>query len=277
MKSFGLIAVILGVFLSQAQALEKHIPQAGPNCFNTSFMILGYTNKQVFTSVNEIEFYLKNFCQANKAIGNKPQVLVYFDEGRIFHSAYSPDGVTVTEKYSTTGTLGQPQPGDPAPGVVLTHKLKDSVYSPENAKEIFGRVMPVTSYSCVSHELVEAKLKPLQKHPAIMEQLKFQDELSKRVMLKDRKVLEENIMNHFVPMMKKMSWDKMLQKIPLKGEDRKYMISLLYSNFYQMNLFNCEESQAKYDECYAPQIQESLDLTKAWFDKVFQYEEDHSL
>ena len=269
MKVLSLVTIILGLFLNEARAQVMRFPQDGPNCFNTSLTFLGYTENQIFTSPNEISYYVKNFCRPEKEkLPTKArQVLVYFSDGEPLHSILSLDGIHTVEKYSLLGTHSQPHDFEPNPGEILKHKLSDSVYMKNDLEETTSK-----TYSCEPAGVVNLKMTEIKKHPAIQEQLIFRSELAKAVLIESRKDLEENIMNHLMPIMLKLSWNQKLQKQPLKGQDLKYFVSLLRSNLYQMHLLNCSESVKKYDECYAPEVQKSIDLTDSLFEKLYAIE-----
>lgn len=265
---------------ARGHALLTHVvPQDGPNCFNTSLYLQGFSQDLVYTSQTELDFYLENFC-SRKAPGRELESrdMVTFanpeDPMQIAHTVVSLNGNVILEKSSLLGSLTPAQEDDPQPGQYLKRDISQSLYSPRSSQILFGSIFKQQAFQCQSEEQVAKKLAAIQKNPAIQEQLLFRRELAKALSLSNRKDLEAKILNLFVPLMAAMKWEK----TPVSGAlEIGYLQALLRSNAYQMYLFNCSENIKQSGECYSPQLKASITQTEAWFKKIYAFEERNHL
>lgn len=50
-----------------------------------------------------------------------------------------------------------------------------------------------------------------------------------------------------------------------------FKLGLLESAAYQWNLLNCSDAYAKYDDCYAPQNQRSINTLDRLYQQIFDF------
>lgn len=268
-----------GPAVTSSQGLLHHtVAQDGPNCFNTSLVVQGFTQDIVFNSDLELKFYVQNFCKPQSASAPlKPRDLIVFtnrDNKEAIHSAVVIRGNEIIEKNSLYGIQTPAMPEDSQPGRYLQRDISQSVYSDRQAQELFGTTYNQKAYSCVTPQAIATGLQSLQKNPAVQEQLQFRKELAKAVNISERKKLEEKILNELVPMMKSMKWSKASIK---NSQEVQYLQALLRSNAYQMHLLNCSESMKTQGECWVPQLKASTTQTDLWFDQIIQFESKYKL
>lgn len=273
-----LLLISMSYSLAFAGPALHSVAQDGPNCFNTSLYVQGFTQDIIYNSDLELNFYVKNFCKSQPTTGSlKTGDLVVFtdrDNNGAIHSAVSVRGNEIIEKNSLYGTLTEPAPEDSKPGQYLQHDISQSLYSPSQAQEIFGTTYKQNTYSCATAESVTASLQSLQKNPAAQEQLQFRKALAKAVNIADRKKLEDKILNELVPMMKSMKWSKASIK---SVQEARYIQALLRSNAYQMHLLNCSDSMKTQGECWVPHLKTSTTQTDLWFDQIIKFESKYNL
>lgn len=258
-----------------AGILLKHsIAQDGPNCFNASLYVQGFSRDLVYASPTELDFYLENFCSEKpQRYGLAERDLVAFinpeDPTQIVHTAVSLGGNEILEKSSLMGSLAPVQAEDPEPGQYLKRDISKSLYSAPNSEKLFGSPFKTKAFVCRSPEQVAQALAAIQKNPAIQEQLFFRSELAKALTISNRQDLESKILNFFVPLMATMKWDQ----VPVtKARDIQYLQALLRSNAYQMHLLNCSDSQRRTGECHVPHLKKSTSQTESWFKKIEAFE-----
>lgn len=279
MKFFLLLISMFysAAFAGPVTSLAKEtIFQDGPNCFNTSLYIQGFTPDITYSSDIELDFYLKNYCSQQPA--NAPlqahDVVAFFDSEQVQHSAVSVQGNQIIEKNSLYGTLTPAFPEDPQPGQYLKRDISESLYAAAKSQDLFGTVFTRKSYRCLPAEKMVVEIQKLQKTAAVQEQLKFRKELAQAIQIADRRQLEAKILNHLVPMMKAMKWNK--TRVANKHEAL-YLQTLLRSNSYQMHLLNCSDSMKKQGECWVPHLKASTEQTDNWLTEIIKFEEQHRL
>jgi len=273
MKLKSLIPLMIMGLLGAAYAVAGEVYQDGPNCYNTSLQSLGYTQDVAYNSDEELSFFTENFCNpvspTHKVLNSRDLILFVDRESKsVIHTAVALDKNKIIEKYSLLGSLNEPREDDPQPGRQITHALAESIYSPALAQGIFGQTYQQQIYSCKKSDEVQKTLSRLSLNPAIAEQLKFRKFLVENIKIADRKILEQNIMNHLVPQVLTMKWDSLIQKTPQSSLEKTYLLGLLRSNAYQFRLLICSQSLKMGDECHAPQIQKAVDVNNAWFEKI---------
>lgn len=276
LKAF--IFIIITAFFGADIVRAAELYQDGPNCFNTSLLTLGYTKNTVYSSEDELLFFVDNFCKPlkNTSSSSPLQRLILFQRlsvetglKTLIHSAVSLGNNQIIEKYSLLGILNEAREDDPNPGIQITHQLSESLYSAKKSQPLFGEIYEQDSYVCQNAEQVQTALLKLAKNPAIGEQLEFRKVLAKQVNIADRKIIEENIMKQLLPLAQGMQWDRFINKTPQSSLEKTYLLGLLRSNAYQFRLLICAESLKMGDECYAPQIQKAVEVNNAWYEKIY--------
>jgi hypothetical protein len=277
--SIQAFATSADVMATRAQSLLGHVVmQDGPNCYNASLYLQGFTNELVYTSDSELGFYLQHFCSEKPTGTLAARDLVTFvdseDRKQILHTLVSLNGNLIVEKSSLMGALTPAHEEDPQPGHYLKHDISESLYSSKISPDLFGAVFTKKTYRCQSSEQVALALSSVSKSPAIQEQLRVRKELSQAMNIPTRPELEQKILTDLVPMMSSLKWD---QHRPANQLETAYLQALLRSNAYQMHLLNCAESMRRTDECYVPQLKESTTQTDAWFQKIYAFEKKYHL
>ncbi|WP_374029748.1 hypothetical protein [Bdellovibrio bacteriovorus] len=268
---FRSLLTLIYVCLGCSAGASTLILNDGPNCFNTTLLARGFTKDVVYSSVEEMEFYLANFCREK---GRLPEekisagdiITFQQNEDEISHTAFVLNDGKILEKNSLYGARTEPFEGDPSPGLYLNHDLQKSLYFSKiiaGSKENTARI-----YSCDNDT---AKLESLGNLLSIKALLLFRKVLGEVVALSEQEKIEAAIMNKILPHFEKNGLLKILEAPVTDKVEGQFRYALARSTAYQWYLLNCSESLKKYDECYAPHLKKSVELVDAWFEKIYSF------
>ncbi|WII71361.1 hypothetical protein QJS83_12900 [Bdellovibrio sp. 22V] len=268
---FRSILTLIYVFMGCSAGATTSSLNDGPNCFNTTLHAKGFTKDIVYSSVEEMSFYLETFCREKGPLPQKETLagdVIIFQEndGEISHSAVALADGKILEKNSLYGGRTEAFEGDPSPGVYLVHALKNSLYF----KKIFAGSKEHTAkiYSCDETSTHRKRLESLNNLPHIKTLLQFRKVLAEVVVLSEPKDVETAIINKILPHFESNGLLKVLDAPVTDNAEGQYRYALARSAAYQWYLLNCSESLKKYDECYAPHLKKSVELVDTLFEKI---------
>lgn len=263
--------------LEKASALAKmNSYQDGPNCFNTSLLSLGYTHAQMYTSATEVEYYLKYHCQEiplNLKKMEPSSLLTYSEDGHLLHSAVAINAKDILEKNSLYGSKHDEVFGDPEPGKYLLHPVKKSIFfgpigKKENAK--------ARAYRCQDSAQVSVRQAELETDDSIRRLKTFLTSIGKLQQIQNKTELVAKANTELLQEFKSLRISEALESSSSSAQKELYRLSLAESLAYQWNLLNCSDAYAKYDECYAPEMQKSIDTLEAFYPQIFRLREKQS-
>ncbi len=254
------------------QLAKEKVFQDGPNCFNTSLISLGYSDKKVFTSVPEIKYYLKYHC---KEIAFNPRslepntILTYTGpNGYLEHTAVALTNSKILEKNSLYGAKHNEVYLDKYPGRYLIQNLRQSIFFGKD-DSLSGKAGK--AYRCESDSKVLIAKQNLLKNSDIKRLSDFLDYISNLTEIKDTKLLEEKINNDLLKKYEDLKISETISEKSPHTQINHFKLGLLESAAYQWNLLNCSDAYAKYDDCYAPQNQRSISVLDRLYQQIFEF------
>ncbi|WP_374000631.1 hypothetical protein [Bdellovibrio bacteriovorus] len=258
----------------KALALVKmNAYQDGPNCFNTSLLSLGYTHTQIYASATEVEYYLKYHCQEVSLNLNKLEpssLLTYSEDGLLIHTAVAINTNEILEKNSLYGSKHKEVFGDPAPGKYLLHSVKKSIFFSQLGKKENARAK---AYRCEPSAQVLARQTEFESDDSIRRLKEFLTSLGELQKIQNKTELTKKMNAQLLQKFKSLRISEALESSSPSAQKELYRLSLAESLAYQWNLLNCSDAYAKYDECYAPEMQLSIDTLEAFYPQIFRLRE----
>lgn len=254
------------------QLSKEKIFQDGPNCFNTSLLSLGYSDKKVFTSVPEIKYYLKYHCKEipfnPKSLESNTLLTYTGPNNYLDHTAVALSSQKIIEKNSLYGSKHAEVYMDKYPGRYLIQNLQQSIFF---GKDDSLRGKAGKAYRCDSEAKVLATKQNLLKNNDIKRISDFLDYISVLTTIKDTKVLEEKINNDLLKKYDELKISETLNQKSTHPQVNHFKLGILESAAYQWNLLNCSDAYAKYDDCYAPQNQKSISTLERLYQQIYEF------
>lgn len=247
--------------------------QDGPNCFNTSLRALGYTDTPLYASSAEIKYHLKYHCQEVPLSLNNLEpltLLTYSEDGHLIHTAVAVSAKNILEKNSLYGSKHQEVFGDPAPGKYLLHAVKKSIFfSQIDNKE----TAQAKAYRCQDPAQVLARQAEFEADDSLRRLKEFLIFIGTLQTLQNKSELTMKINTELLQKFSSLRIKEALESMSPSTQKEHYRLSLAESLAYQWNLLNCSEAYMKYDECYAPEMQRSIDTLEAFYPQIFRLRE----
>ena len=270
--AFSVVGQAIPSISSTAKALSQETRfQDGPNCFNTSLNVLGYSELKAYSHQSELEYYLKYHCQQDsfKMSPLKAETLLTYadDSGNIAHSAVALNSTTIIEKNSLYGSKHPEVYGDPEPGKYLVHAITESVFF----KKLLSHQGSGHAYLCQPKQTVLAVTKELQKDEGTGKIYELLSYISRLTEIKDRKSLDKKLNNDLLKKYASLNIQEHLTYISGNQQLDSYKLGLIESAAYQWNLLNCSDAYEKYDDCYAPEVQTSINTLEALYRSIYTY------
>lgn len=260
--------------LTNAKNLAKETRyQDGANCFNTSLNTLGFTQLKSYTHQSEFDYYVKFHCREVAFNINKltsDSLLTYTDNNqRPLHAAVALDAKNIIEKNSLYGSKHKEVYGDKAPGKYLVHPIANSIFFKKligNQDEGKGH-----AYLCQSKKQVQKITQSFLKDEGTNNVYQFLSYLAALTEIKDRKTLEAKLNSDLLEKYRSLKIKEHLAYISGDKQLDNYKLGIMESAAYQWNLLNCTEAYDKYEECYAPEVQTSINALEDLYRSVFAY------
>jgi len=260
--------------LETAKSLAKETRlQDGANCFNTSLYTLGFTQLKVYTHESEFAYYVKYHCREvgfNFQKLTSDSLLTYTDNSNApLHAAIALDAKNILEKNSLYGSKNQEVPGDPAPGKYLIHPVADSVFFQKlltNNDEGKGH-----AYLCQTKDTVQKITKEFLKDEGVKSIHQLLSYIADLTEIKDRKRLEKKLNGDLLKKYRGLNIKEHLAYISGNSQLDNYKLGIMESAAYQWNLLNCTDAYKKYDDCYAPEVQASINTLEDLYRSIFVY------
>ncbi|MGE5085378.1 MAG: hypothetical protein ACM3MG_03700 [Bacillota bacterium] len=260
--------------LATATSLSKETRlQDGANCFNTSLYTLGFTQLKIYAHQSEFDYYVKFHCREVSFNINKltsDSLLSYSDNNnQTIHAAVALDTKNIIEKNSLYGSKHKQIYGDNAPGKYLIHPIADSIFF----KNLISNKNDGTghAYICQSKELVQKVTKQFLKDEGTRNISQFLTYLASLTEIKDRKALEKKLNKNLLEKYRSLKIKEYLGYTSGNNQLDSFKLGLMESAAYQWNLLNCTEAYDKYEECYAPEVQASIDALEDLYPSIFAY------
>ncbi len=270
--AFAVPALAKNPQIRATQLVKEKVFQDGPNCFNTSLLALGYTDKKVFTSAPEIKYYIKYHCKeiSFKAKTLEPNTLLTYtgNSNYLEHTAIALTNSKIIEKNSLYGAKHSEVFMDKYPGRYLVQNLQQSIFFGKD-DSLYGKAGK--AYRCESESKVLATKQALLKNNEIKRLSDFLDYISTLTAIKDTKVLEEKINNDLLKKYEDLRISETMAEKNSNAQINHFKLGLLESAAYQWNLLNCSDAYAKYDDCYAPQNQRSINTLDRLYQQIFDF------
>lgn len=260
--------------LTNANNLAKESRyQDGANCFNTSLYTLGFTQLKSYTHQSEFDYYVKFHCREVAFNINKltsESLLSYTDNNQQpLHAAIALDSKNIIEKNSLYGSKHKEVYGDNAPGKYLVHPVGSSIFFQKlitNKDDGKGH-----AYLCQSKKQVQKITQEFLKDEGTNNIHQFLSYLAALTEIKDRKTLETKLNNELLEKYRSLKIKEHLAYISGNKQLDNYKLGIMESAAYQWNLLNCTDAYDKYEECYAPEVQASINTLEDLYRSVFSY------
>lgn len=260
--------------LTNAKSLAKEIRlQDGANCFNTSLYTLGFTQLKSYTHQSEFDYYVKFHCREIGFNINKltsDSLLTYTDSNQQpLHAAVALDTKNIIEKNSLYGSKHKEVYGDRAPGKYLIHPIVSSVFFKKlivNKDDGKGH-----AYLCQSKKEVQKTTQEFLKDEGTRNIYQFLSYIASLTEIKDRKLLESKLNNDLLEKSRSLKIKEHLTYISGNKQLDTYKLGIMESAAYQWNLLNCTDAYDKYEECYAPEVQASINALEDLYRSIFTY------
>ncbi|MFM6928645.1 MAG: hypothetical protein ACKOX6_09280 [Bdellovibrio sp.] len=260
--------------LSIAKSLAKETRlQDGANCFNTSLYTLGFTKLKAYTHQSEFDYYVKFHCREVGFTFNKlttDSLLTYIDGNQQpVHAAIALDSTNIIEKNSLYGSKHKEVYGDNSPGKYLIHPIGSSIFFQKlltNKDDGKGH-----AYLCQPKDIVQKITKEFLKDEGTNNISQFLTYLAGLTEIKDRKRLEKKLNNELLEKYRALKIKEHLAYISGNSQLDNYKLGIMESAAYQWNLLNCTEAYEKYEDCYAPEVQASINTLDDLYRSIFAY------
>lgn len=276
LKIFFTISLMVSslAWAKPAETTYAPVPQDGPNCFNTVLRGKGLEDRAFYTSEAELQFFLNSFCteQAVPVTERQPGDIITFQtdasgSSGITHAALALENKMILEKNSLYGSNTTPFDLDPAPGLYLQHPLQNSIYFNGLFAKLYQKNL-VRVFRCDDSQKIKKSYEVLTQSPDIQTLLEFKKTLSHGVQMTSRADVESFLLKTVVPAFQQLNILGAVKAQPAKANQLHYKKALAKSIAYQWHVLNCSESLKKYDECYVPQLQESVKAVDLLYEEI---------